>query len=236
MVRQLAITAALLLAAVQPSPGRAGLPIPSQAELDKLPRLSIGAVRTYGHCLVKYRRQRAVNLLAEIPWSPAARQIANDMRERGYCSGRKNARMREWEIRGALAEGLLDSAYGAIPADPLANVAEPNDFAAKIRAAAAEPLDSGDEKTVKWRWTARCAVRMEPVLAEALFKTTPGSDKEAGIFQKLQGPLKTCIPAGGTSIAAAGMRLLLAEALLSYRAHAGKPSRSNPGGKPGEAE
>lgn len=155
-------------------------------------------------CVLARRRAASIALAGGAFGSPAAAKARSAIKEAigGCMGGARSLTLRAADLRGALAELLLEEDGGAA----LARVRAAAPIA-PTRVVVAEGAHMGD-------LVLDCVVRAQPEDAAAMIDAAPGSVEESEAFQKIGPSLKACVPNGGAlKMKAFQVRLLVAAAL-----------------------
>ena len=183
-------------------------------------RRRLEALRVYARCLVQYRGRQSEELLAAAPGSAAASEVVPRLVQNGYCIQRGRLRLRQHELRGALAEafchrGAVRRALRPVQAFEASFEAFRAAFAAAAppkSAAAAEEA----ERLLRARWVALCVVRRAPEGVRALLDANLASATELQRLLALSDDVTACATGGAPlAVDRNDMRQLLAEALYT---------------------
>lgn len=153
-------------------------------------------LRSYGICLARNQRTRALQAIATQPGSDEEKKALNGLvyGEKYSCIfGGTEMTFPTLFARGILAEGLLRS--GGVPA--------------QYQLTSLEPADKKDLHGV-----ARCYVNGHRAEAEAVLATAPASPEELKAIAAAWEDFRTCMPGFNVQLNAPWIRFLMAEALL----------------------
>ena len=180
-------------------PWRIDRPTPTQREGTRV-------LYRFGNCTVEAKPEDSAQLLRMSPGQEGEMTIISRLAgiDNGCLRGAQSMSLNLVPFRGSIANALYLRDYAAFPADRLAASAE----------TAGEML-TGDPKNLLPDF-ARCVVRSEPVLVDALLRTRPASDDEHGALQRLSGTFPACLFRGQVLEAnALTLRSILADAAYS---------------------
>jgi hypothetical protein len=168
------------------------------------------AIYDLGRCVVKADRGAAVDLMQNLPVTPAQATLhSSSLGRASKCLAAGPVSVQSTTLRGAMAQALLLRDFPRVGVPPKMS----QDMFAKFDLPLDAAKSNADERTVNLYKLADCVARNQGIKLERLFRAEVGSGVESRLIDYLGPTISACQGSAGTlRISRDDFRSLLAQA------------------------